>query len=91
MLLPRVVGEPLLRLNQRVRALLAGESPLPLALADCLLRELAPLIGIATATFHLRERGLERLRRVGADALADRQPEVGQAWTTRSRPPSLAP
>jgi CHASE3 domain sensor protein len=120
-LLPRVVGEPLRRLNQRVRALLAGESPPPLALgpavteirelaasmeayqqkaaqlerdqwakaqqvritaalqrlhepqalADCFLRELAPLIGVASATFYLRERGLERLRRVGAYALAD--------------------
>lgn len=120
-LYPRVVGEPLRRLNQRVRALLAGEFPPPLALgpavteirelaasmeayqqmasqlaldqwakaqqvritaalqrlhepralADCFLRELAPLIGIASATFYLRESGRERLRLVGAYALAD--------------------
>ncbi|MCS5699158.1 GAF domain-containing protein [Cyanobium sp. FGCU-52] len=118
---PRVVGEPLRRLNQQVRALLAGEAPPPLdlgpavteirelaasmeayqqkaaqlvrdqwakaqqvritaalqrlhepqALADCFLRELAPLIGVASATFYLRESGRERLRRVGAYALVD--------------------
>jgi len=118
---PRVVGEPLRRLNLQVRALLAGESPPPLALgpavteirelaasmeayqqkaeqlardqwakaqqvritaalqrlhepqalADCFLRELAPLIGIASAIFYLRESGHDRLRRVGAYALAD--------------------
>lgn len=120
-LYPRFLARPLLRLNQRVQALLANQRPAPqdlghaatdlrelarsleayeamadelerdhwvkseqvqitaalqrfhdpAALATCFLARLAPLLGIASATFYLRERGAERLRLVGSYALAD--------------------
>ncbi|WP_411867341.1 GAF domain-containing protein [Vulcanococcus limneticus] len=118
---PRFLAWPLLRLNQRVQALLAGGQPAPLdlghaateirelavsleayqamadqmgrdqwakaqqvritaalqrlhdpaALARCFLGEMAPLLGIASATFYVRDPGAEQLHLVGSYALAD--------------------